>query len=100
MKTHLKIKLISLAEEIRIIKREKRRWNNPLWVSLDDHQHLLSRECRSAALAYGYLRGREYWKLEAKCFFPPNWEQVEYHVRRFGDGFVKGKPIDVERDVM
>jgi hypothetical protein len=122
MKTHLKIKLMTLAEESRIIRCETKRWGkarcfapsnpahpegpfkpvtHPMVHSLYMHRIVAVRkEARAASLAYGFLRGRDYLKMEARCYYPPDWERVEYHVKTFGNGFVKGKPIDVERDVM
>jgi len=102
MKTHLKVKICTLAEEIRIIKRQERKWpgTHPLRADLRSHRGGLSSEARSCNLAYGFLRGRDYAQLEQGCYFPPDWDRIEYHVQKFGDGFVKGKPIDVDRDVM
>jgi len=94
MKVYLKIKIMSLAAEARIIRKEERKWPGPSDVRQGLHQHRMidvRRECRVANLAYGFLRGRSYGALEAKCYEEPNWQRVAELVRKFGQ---PGLPVD------
>lgn len=110
MKTYLKIKICSLAEEAKIIKREEHRWwkltgkkeiygkdpneylftkslfkkDHPLVFGLREHRiHVVRTECRSANIAYGYMRGRAYKQIEHKCYEQPNWERIATIIRDF-----------------
>ena len=108
MKTYLKIKIASLAAEARLIKREEKRWwkpvanrdvnkpgeplrikviykkDHPLVLSLREHRiHSVRAECRSAHIAYGYMRGRAYKQIENKCYEHPNWDRIADIVRTF-----------------
>lgn len=90
-KTYLKIKICSLQEEARIIRREEQRWiigkrrNHPIRMGLMFHRKWdVRREQRSALLAYGYLRGRRYKQLEAKCFQQPNWDRIIELIAKYG----------------
>jgi hypothetical protein len=97
MKTYLKIKIKSLAAEAQIIKIEERRWKtvgkrnvgdvpHPLFFNLRSHRlHAVRKECRSSNLAYGFLRGRDYKRIENKCYESPDWKTVEAIVKRFAD---------------
>ncbi len=67
MKTHLKIKIKSLAAESRIIRLEEKKWRggHPMRISLWDHRvKAVRNEARAALLAYGFLRGRTYRQVE------------------------------------
>lgn len=99
-KTHLKIKIKSLAAEAVIIKREEAKWKfapytnpfdneyrgpHPMFFSLRQHRlEDVRKECRHAIIAYGFLRGRSYKTIEAKCHEPPLWPRVIEIVRSFG----------------
>lgn len=89
--TFLKIKIMSLAAEAKIIRREEKRWPwgdddaRPTRASLYFHRTWdVRNEARAALLAYGYLRGRAYAQLEYKCHEPPNWHRVMQIVAKFG----------------
>lgn len=97
MKTHLKIKICSLAAEAVIIRRNENKWKertvfhdnvkqpHPLYFDLHRHRvHEVRPEARAAQIAYGYLRGRSYKSIEAKCHEPPNWMRVFLLVAKFG----------------
>src|SRR5271168_5421761 len=102
MKTYLKIKIKSLAAEAVIIKQEERKWkavrqvftgdndvsiNAPHQMFFNLRYHRLFEvrtECRAAILAYGYLRGRTYQSIEAKCYQGPNWARVKELVSKYG----------------
>lgn len=96
MKTFLKVKVGTLAAEIRIIKTQLRHWrgDHPMRAQLKNHVKPLQSEVRSAGLAYGFLRGRPYEQMEILRYFPPDWERVEYHVEKFCGGYHKGVKID------
>jgi hypothetical protein len=97
MKTHLKIKIMSLAAEACIIKAQQRRWKaaprqagaapHAMWWSLREHRlDVVRPEARHSLLAYGFLRGRPYRAMEAKCYQEPDWDKVHDMALRFGGG--------------
>lgn len=96
----LKIKILSLSEEARIIRREELRYlafaknatklehqNQHHWTYLDLKRHrkgIVANETRDALLAYGFLRGRTYIRLESKRFTDPNWGNIERMILKYG----------------
>ncbi len=103
MKTHLKIKIASLSAESESCRRQLRHWlsDHPMAKSIQRHRRkVVLPDLRAAHLAYGFLRGRDYRAIEDTTYFPPNWDRVSYYVRRFGNGYVDGVPLDIEREVM
>jgi hypothetical protein len=96
---YLKVKIKSLAAEASIIRKEEHRRhfrrspgsNRTTRINPDDvffglYRHRvgeLRTEARAAQLAYGYLRGREYTQLEAKCDAPPI-DRVTYLAKKYG----------------
>jgi hypothetical protein len=59
--------------------------NHPIRMGLMTHRKFEVRpEQRSALLAYGFLRGRRYKQLEAKCHTEPNWNRVRDLVAKYG----------------
>lgn len=85
-RTHLKIKIKSLAEEARIIRKEEQRAYHELLRS-EMHQHRvveLRRVARNTLLAYGFIRGRTYLQVELWASTPPNWDAVRTMVRKYG----------------
>jgi hypothetical protein len=100
MKIYLKIKIMSLAAEARIIRKEERKWPGPSDARQGLHRHRVidvRRECRIANLAYGFLRGRSYRALEAKCYEQPNWQRVAELIRKCGQ---PGLPVDAIRKAL
>jgi hypothetical protein len=100
MKIYLKIKIMSLAAEARIIRKEERKWPGPSDARQGLHRHRVidvRRECRIANLAYGFLRGRSYRALEAKCYEQPNWQRVAELIRKYGQ---QGLPVDAIRKAL
>lgn len=64
----LKVKIKSLAEEARIIRREERKSANTLRNRLHEHRtHDVRRESRAALIAYGYLGGKSLFVIEQKA---------------------------------
>ena len=87
---HLKIKIKTLAAEARIIRCEERKLrgsDNELERSdLCEHRRgIVRRVARENHLAYGFIRGRAYRRLEFQCRTEPNWNAVWTLVKRFGD---------------
>lgn len=105
---HVKIKLVTLAAEGRIIRREERKV-----LARASARRARDEDCEALVLAYqglhthrtdpvrvtarhthlawGVLRGRPYTAMEARCHHPPDFARVERLVRRFGSA------EDVER---
>jgi hypothetical protein len=80
----LKVKVKSLAEEAKIIRKEEKK-NLLLKQELADHRKKIVRfEARHALLAYCFLRGREYRDIEPKCHVDPNWAKIRQMVERYG----------------
>lgn len=105
--THLKIKIKTLAYEARIIRKEERKHLQlarclkvvePLEVKLmtkhyrafwDLSEHRKGKvrhAARENGLAYGFIRGRSYAQMEAKCRPDnrPDFKSIEKIARRFG----------------
>lgn len=92
----LQIKIKTLAAEGAEIHREERKWPKPAADArfIDTVRGRLRyrriatvrREARNAQLAYGYLRGKPYRTIEAKCFNKPNAQAIAQIVGRFMDG--------------
>lgn len=101
MRLFLKIKIMSLAEEARIIRRHERKLTGDIrWLSahqkpvearqearatIHGHRVLEVRgEARVAHLAYGFLRGTALEVIEAKGSAKVDWKRVEKMAGRFG----------------
>lgn len=105
----LKIKLLNLAAEIRIIRGEEKRiegYINKLSIRTDVEKSLkdlrigshysdlteirqhryyvVKTEARDTLLAYGFLRGRAYKQIEAKRYYDPNWDNIERMILKYG----------------
>lgn len=66
-KTYLKMKIVSLAAEARLIRREEKNWYGPSETRTGLYLHRVldvRREARAALLAYGFIRGRLYSSME------------------------------------
>ena len=82
----MRVKIKSLAAESRIIQAEKRRARVASQKDrLEAHrvQHV-RRAARAAQIAYAFLRGREYTRIEGNAKSFPDWDMVGRNVRRFG----------------
>ena len=94
--THLKIKIVNLADEARTIRKEERKaleaareegtsdlYN--VYFGLREHRTGIVRNAaRTNLLAYGFLRGRSYAQMEQKTSEAPDFYQVFKVVKRFG----------------
>lgn len=101
MHVYLKVKVSSLAAEARIIRnleqkqlaylRRTPNWPEtvaalPFWGLRKHRTWDVRREARSSCLAYGFLRGRAYRAIEAKCYSKPDWKRVQSLIERYGEG--------------
>lgn len=110
---HLRVKIISLADEARTIRREEkkaladdggwRRWSwsgrrwepcsrttpeaqNSQYQSLREHRiGAVRRAARCAQLAYGFLRGRPYAVIEQKTSKAVDFREILKNAKRFAD---------------
>lgn len=93
----LRIKILSLAEEARHI----RRWEKRLWKAARHHpqagetaqslyRHRMDEvgsEARNTLLAFGYLRGRAYKSMEPRRYSNPSWASIKAMVEKYGPAF-------------
>lgn len=107
MHVYLKVKAASLAAEARIIRKLEQKTRaylrrTPNWPDdpkllengaavafwgLRNHRtNEVRREARATCLAIGFLRGRPYKTLEAKCYTPPDWKRVQTLIEKYGEG--------------
>lgn len=109
MRSHLKVKVFALAAEMTYIRRQEQKWKDRarfarqkqksnsveyaeknFW-SQRSHRSGLKLEARNTHLAYGYMKGVPYAKMEHVCYGPlkgwgssePNWAAIEAMVERF-----------------
>ena len=85
-RTYLKVKIKSLAEEARIIRKETKRART---VSIKNglalhRKGIVRNEARHTCLAYGFLRGLEYRQMEHKAFVAPDWAKIRRMVQKYG----------------
>ena len=89
---YLKIKVVSLAAEARLIRQEENRFrkrkpsDRALAARQGLRQHRVGEirpEARSACLAYAFLRGRTYQQAEGKAKSLPDWQRVGKLVERY-----------------
>ena len=100
MKIYLKIKIMSLAAEARIIRTEEKKWpgEHPARHGLHRHRmHEVRSEARHALLAYGFLRGRTYRRLENKAARAPDWDRVQKLAEKFGATAKADLPMVAQR---
>ena len=82
---YLKVKIKSLAEEAKIIRREERKMKDQdLKAGLHRHRVVEVRvEARLTQLAYAYLSGKTYQQVEPNAKKPVNWSRVKSMVQRY-----------------
>jgi hypothetical protein len=93
-RVYLKVKIKSLAAEAKIIRSEEKKHTrideelgyNSIRHGLRIHRICIVRsEARYALLAYGFIRGRTYSKIEPNgCVYPANWEKIWKMVEKYG----------------
>ena len=102
MKSYLKMKVMSLAEEAKIISKEEKRWlrkaaanrakqqdpkyaeDNFLGLSVHRRRDI-RKEARSAHIAYSFLCGRSYSEIERFAHTEPDWKRVKKLVTKYAD---------------
>lgn len=83
-RTHLKVKIKSLAAEAKIIRAEERK-GGVMVNSLHFHRVCdVRREARHSQLAYAFIRGVPYKVVEPNSKNAPNWSYVAKLVEKFG----------------
>ena len=81
----LRVKVKSLSEEARIIRREEQKTRGTLRAQLAEHRRgVLRREARAAHLAYGFILGRSLREMEALRHTEPDWTKIERLCRAYG----------------
>lgn len=92
-RVYLKVKIKSLAEEAKIIRKEEQRPHRDTdecgysaeRTGLREHRITVVRSAaRHALLAYGFIRGRKYQNIEPEGSSEPNWEEVKRQVLKYG----------------
>ena len=81
----LRVKVKSLAEESRIIRREELRTYGQLRFELWEHRVKDVRgESRCSGLAYGFIRGKTLEQMEPKSEKEPDWKRVQALLKKYG----------------
>ena len=87
---YIKVKILSLAAEAKIIRKQEQKarahGNRYLRIGLAEHRRgTVRHEARHAQLAYGFLRGMPYKKMEAKCHpgCEPDFSKVKSSIERY-----------------
>lgn len=87
-RVYLKVKIKSLAAEARIIRVEEKR-NKDFRARLEFHRkHKVRPEARATLLAYAYIRGIPYKKVESDAKHQPDWNRVSTMVKKYGSGYL------------
>jgi len=82
---HLKIKIKSLADEAKSIRKEARKTSGMTKWNLNHHRTEVVRpHARHNLLAYGLIRKVPYAAIEQYTVKPPEWSKIEKLARRFG----------------
>jgi hypothetical protein len=96
MRAYLRVKLLSLAAESKIIRKEMRKYEGPTEVYQGLHLHRtidVREESRVSHIAMGFLKGLTYKQIEAKCYIQPSWKRVKQLILKYGEG----KTQDIEQ---
>ena len=81
----LRVKLKSLAEEARIIRREEQRTFGALREELHRHRvDIVRKVARDTHVAYGLIRGKTIDQIEPGRKSEPDWTAVEKMVQKYG----------------
>jgi hypothetical protein len=82
---HLKIKVKSLVNESKSIRKEAKKVSGMVKWNLNNHRTTVVRDhTRHNLLAYGILRGIPYEVMEEKCYEYPDFKRVFSIAKRFG----------------
>lgn len=81
----LRVKLKSLAEESRLIRREERRTYGQLQQELHLHRTKNVRSAaRSTHIAYALIKGRTMEQIEHPKSKEPDWTEIERLLKKYG----------------
>jgi hypothetical protein len=81
----LRIKLLSLVAESKIIRRAEARTHGVLRDEMARHRANVVRSVtRSTHLAYGFVRGRTLDQMEATSRTEPDWEAIKKMLVKYG----------------
>lgn len=81
----LRVKVKSLAEEARIIRREEQKSHG--WIRDQLYLHRINevrRAARDAHIAYGLIKGRTIEQMEPGRKSEPNWEAINKMLKKYG----------------
>jgi hypothetical protein len=101
MRSFLKVKVMSLVAESKIIRAQELKWKksaararqrekDPKFAEsnlfgLKTHRVCAVRnEARLTHLAYGFMLGNEYEAMEKKAYVEPNWDKIEKMISKYG----------------
>lgn len=83
----LKIKIKSLAEEAKIIRKEERKTKGQLREELYRHRiDVVRAVSRDSLIAYGLIRGKTMDQIEPNRKSEPNWDAIDKMLKKYGDG--------------
>ncbi len=88
MSIELKIKVKSLAEEARIIRKEERKLHGLHRARLHDHRVTVVRDAaRRSLVAYQFVRGRDWESCASRDLHTRkrDWPAVEKMIRKYGN---------------
>lgn len=81
----LRVKLKSLAEETRIIRKEERRTNGALRQELYLHRiNEVRSAARSTHIAYGLIKGKTLEQMEHTSNSDPDWPAINKMITKYG----------------
>jgi len=82
---HLRIKVKSLVDESKTIRKEANKTSGMAKWRLNHHRTTVVRpHTRHNLLTYGLLRGVPYSAIEKSCRNKPNFSTVTKHAKKFG----------------
>lgn len=61
------------------------------WGLRDHRQNVVRPEARATLIAYGFMRGLPYSRIEASSRTSPNWKRVEELVKKYGEGHINDR---------
>ena len=84
----LKVKIKSLAEEAKLIRKEelKRKGNNWSYQAdnLREHRiYVVRPEARSAHFAYSFIKGVPFHEIEPKRKTEPDWKRIQELIKKY-----------------
>ncbi len=88
-RVYLRVKVKSLADEAKIIRKEEKRARLlSIRIGLRDHRTgIVRHEARHAQIAYGFLKGRSYAEIEGGAKEAPEWAKVRKMVEKYGSHY-------------